>query len=78
MVLDRDGEEYTVEIEPRQLEGDAYAKLGVVGGETVKPGFFGSIQYGAYTVKYWINYYHRQSEDACHRPDGTSGSVRAR
>ena len=56
VVLDRDGEEYTVEIEPRQLEGDAYAKLGVVGGENVNPGFFGSIQYGAYTVKYWINY----------------------
>ena len=56
VVLDRDGEEYTVEIEPRQLEVDAYAKLGVVGGENVKPGFFGSIQYGAYTVKYWINY----------------------
>ena len=56
VVLDRDGEEYTVEIGPRQLKGDAYAKLGVVGGENVKPRFFGSIQYGAYTVKYWINY----------------------
>ena len=56
VVLERGGEEYTVESEPRQLEGDAYAKLGVVGGETVRPGFFGTIQYGAYTVKYWINY----------------------
>ena len=56
VVLERNGEEYTVEIEPRQLEGDAYAKLGVVGGEYVKPGFFGTMQYGAYTVKYWINY----------------------
>ena len=56
VVLERDGEEYTVEIEPRQLEGDSYAKLGVVGGETVKPGFLGTVQYGIYTVKYWINY----------------------
>ena len=56
VVLERNGEEYAAEIEPRQLEGDAYAKLGVVGGEYVKPGFFGTMQYGAYTVKYWINY----------------------
>lgn len=56
VVLERDGEEYTAELEPRQLEGDSYGKLGVVGGETVKPGFLGTVQYGVYTVKYWINY----------------------
>lgn len=56
VVFERDGKEYTADIEPRQLEGDAYAKLGVVGGERVKPGVFGTVQYGLYTVKYWINY----------------------
>ena len=39
VVLERGGDEYTVEIQPRQLEGDAYAKLGVVGGEAARTGF---------------------------------------
>ena len=56
VVYERDGEEYTAVIEPRQLEGDATPKLGVTSGEVVKPGILGAFQYGVYTVKYWINY----------------------
>ena len=56
VVYERDGEEYTAVIEPRQLEGDATPKLGVTSGEVVKPGLLGAFQYGAYTVRYWINY----------------------
>lgn len=56
VVYERDGEEYTAVIEPRQLEGDTTPKLGVTSGEVVKPGLLGAFQYGAYTVKYWINY----------------------
>ena len=34
-----------------------YKKLGVTNsGESVRPGFFGAVQYGAYTVKYWVDY----------------------
>lgn len=56
VVYERDGREYTAVIEPRQLEGDTSPKLGVMSGEIVKPGIPGAFQYGAYTVKYWINY----------------------
>lgn len=56
VVYERDGEEYTVQIEPRQLEGDASPLLGVTGGNIEKPGIFGSMQYGLYKLKYWFNY----------------------
>ena len=56
VVYERDGEEYAAVIEPRQLEGDASPKLGVTSGEVIKPGLLGAFQYGAYTVRYWINY----------------------
>lgn len=57
MTVSRDGQEVQVTLEPRQLENDARPRIGVVGsGERVQPGFFGSIQYGAYTMRYWVNY----------------------
>lgn len=56
VVYERAGEEYTAVIEPRQLAGDASPKLGVTSGEVIKPGLLGAFQYGAYTVRYWINY----------------------
>ena len=37
-------------------EGDAFPLLGITGGEMVRPGLFGTVRYGAYTVKYWITY----------------------
>ena len=43
VVYERDGEEYTAVIEPRQLEGDTTPKLGVTSGEGGKaraPGRF--------------------------------------
>ncbi len=53
----RDGKEHTVELEARQLENDSYARLGIVSvAQRTKPGVFGTVQYGAYTVKYWISY----------------------
>lgn len=56
VVLERDGEKYTAMIEPRQLDGDASPLLGVTGGNVERPGIFGSMQYGLYRLKYWINY----------------------
>lgn len=57
IVYERDGEEHTATLELRQLENDTYKKLGVTNsGEAVRPGILGSVQYGAYTVKYWIDY----------------------
>ena len=56
VVYERDGEEYTAQIEPRQLEGDASPLLGVTGGDFQRPGIFGSMQYGLYRLKYWMNY----------------------
>ena len=43
-------------LEPKQNEGDAFPLLGITGGEMVRPGLFGTVRYGAYTVKYWITY----------------------
>lgn len=56
VVYERDGKNYTAELEPRQLEGDASRLFGFRGGEWVKPGILGAVQYGAYNVKYWICY----------------------
>lgn len=53
----RDGEETTVVVEPRKLEGDAYARLGIIGpSERTRTGIFSSLKYGVYTVKYWVDY----------------------
>ena len=53
---ERDGKDYTVMLEPKQNEGDAFPLLGITGGEMVRPGVIGTVRYGAYTVKYWITY----------------------
>ena len=52
----RDGKTHTAVLEPRQKEGDTAPLLGVTGGKMERPGFFGTLKYGAYTVKYWIDY----------------------
>ena len=56
IVYERDGQEYNVVIEPRQLEGDQSPKLGVLSPGSVRTGILGAMEYGAYTVKYWVNY----------------------
>lgn len=57
LTYERDGEETTVVLERRQLEDDSYARLGITGPQrTQEAGFFESLKYGAYTVKYWIDY----------------------
>lgn len=53
----RDGEETNVTVEPRQLEGDAYPRMGIQGpSQRTETGIIDSLKYGAYTVKYWIDY----------------------
>ncbi len=53
----RDGKETSVVLEPRALEGDMNKRLGITStAELTKAGIIGSLQYGAYTVKYWIDY----------------------
>ena len=56
VVYERDGEEYTAVLETRQLEGDASPKLGVISSDSVKPGILGTLEYGVYTVRYWVTY----------------------
>lgn len=56
VVYERDGKEYTVELEPRVLEEGQSPLLGVSAGGIEKPGVLGSMQYGLYKVKYWIDY----------------------
>lgn len=57
ITYERDGVETTVNLEPRMLEDDTYARMGIIGPtKATTPGLFGSIQYGAYTVRYWVNY----------------------
>ena len=53
----RDGKETTIFLEPRMLEGDSYPRMGIMGeAERKQPGIFGSVQYGFYMVRYWVNY----------------------
>ena len=56
VVYERGGEEHTVQIEPRQLEGDASPLLGMSSGNFERPGFFGTLQYGFYRLEYWMHY----------------------
>lgn len=56
VVYERDGEEYTAVLEARQLEGDTSPKLGVISSGSVETGVLGSLEYGVYTVRYWITY----------------------
>lgn len=57
VTYERDGKTHTAELVAKQLENDSYARLGIVSiGERTKPGIFGTLKYGAYTVKYWISY----------------------
>lgn len=53
----QNGEEKTAVLEPRKLEGDAYPRMGIQGpSERTRVGIFGALSYGAYTVKYWVDY----------------------
>lgn len=53
----RNGKETTVTLEPRKMEGDAFARMGINGpSERTETGLIGSLKYGVYTVKYWVDY----------------------
>lgn len=53
----RDGETHTVTLWPQQKADDAYPRMGIsTDNEAVRPGFFGAMKYGAFTVRYWVNY----------------------
>lgn len=57
VTYERDGKEYTSVVEPRKLEGDTNERLGIRGsGEYTKAGPLEAVQYGAYTLKYWVDY----------------------
>lgn len=57
VTYERGGKEYTARIEPRQLEGDSFKMMGIQGtGEYTKAGILESVKYGAYTLRYWIDY----------------------
>ncbi len=57
LTYERDGKETTIVVEPRKLGDDYAPRMGFrSSGEFTKAGFFRSIQYGAYTLRYWVNY----------------------
>lgn len=57
ITYERDGKETTVLLEARQLREDPYPRMGIIGpNQRTKAGFFSSLKYGAYTVKYWVDY----------------------
>ena len=56
VVYERNGEEYTADLELRQLEGDSSPRLGVTSEGTVKTGILVAMKYSVYTVRYWITY----------------------
>ena len=56
VVYERDGEEYTAVLEARQLDGDTSPKLGVISSGSGEPGILVTLEYGVYTVRYWVTY----------------------
>lgn len=53
----RNGEETTITVEPRKLENDLFPRMGIEGPvKRTRTGIFGSLKYGVYTTKYWIDY----------------------
>ncbi len=50
----RDGEEYTVTLSPKEDEELGYSRLGITSEGYQKAGVLRSLQYGAYSVNYWI------------------------
>lgn len=50
----RDGEEYTVTLSPKEDEEPGYSRLGITSEGYRKAGVLRSLQYGAYSVNYWI------------------------
>lgn len=57
LTYERAGKETTITLEPRQLKEDYAPRMGFYSsGEYTKANFFESVQYGVYTLKYWIHY----------------------
>lgn len=57
LTYERDGKETTITVEPRQLGDDYAPRMGFsFDGQYTKASFLKSIQYGAYNLKYWVNY----------------------
>ncbi|CUX30999.1 RIP metalloprotease RseP [Clostridium sp. C105KSO13] len=57
VTYERDGQEHEATLEQRQLEGDSFKRIGIrSSGVNTRPGVIKSLQYGGYTVKYWIDY----------------------
>ena len=54
--FERDGVSHQVMLEPRPLEGEEGQPLilGISPAEVIQPGVLGTIQYGGYTVRYWL------------------------
>ncbi|MGO5051267.1 RIP metalloprotease RseP [Lachnospiraceae bacterium LCP25S3_G4] len=53
VTYERDGKQYTATVVPAKDETGRYI-MGVFGSGNTKAGFFKSLQYGVYEVKYWI------------------------
>lgn len=54
VTYEHDGEKHTVTLTPKYDEENQYYRLGISRGANEKAGFFKSLQYGTYEVKYWI------------------------
>ncbi len=52
----RDGEEYTTSLTPKFDEELKYYRIGVFRGNYTEANLLTALQYGAYEVKYWIDY----------------------
>lgn len=51
----RGGEKYTVTLTPKKDEEAGYSRLGITSEGYRKAGFLTAVQYGAYSVKYWVS-----------------------
>lgn len=57
VTYERDGKEHTATVVPKKLADDTVKRMGIrSSGVNTKAGILDTVKYGAYTLKYWINY----------------------
>lgn len=55
VTYERDGETYTSTIHPKYDEENDRYLIGLLGGQREKGGFFETLKYSCYEIRYWIN-----------------------
>lgn len=57
VTYERDGKEHTATVVPKKLADDTMKRMGIrSSGVNTRAGILDTVKYGAYTLKYWVNY----------------------